>query len=183
MKRTFAALAAFALAVSLTACTNDEASTEGTSSATTSATSTTTKKPVKETIVDTPTPESIAPEPTTAEVYATPVEEPTIVECLEGTPGPTLMSDGTIQMTDYCFYALGGPEYAEQESQSGLKEDLSKVPFANGGTCAAAICGYGTDENGNPNPSSGELQTQDGCEQGYITDAALCAAVDRKING
>ncbi|GLB62643.1 hypothetical protein NCCP2495_05210 [Dietzia sp. NCCP-2495] len=51
-------------------------------------------------------------------------------------------------------------------------------PQTNGDdSCAAAICGYGYDENGNPNPSSGEIQTQYGCEQGYITDPELCAAV------
>ena len=44
-------------------------------------------------------------------------------------------------------------------------------------TCAAAICGYGHDENGNPNPSSGELQTMHGCEEGYITDTDLCNRV------
>lgn len=44
-------------------------------------------------------------------------------------------------------------------------------------TGGAAECGYGHDEQGNPNPSSGELQTQYGCEQGYITDPELCAAV------
>lgn len=54
---------------------------------------------------------------------------------------------------------------------------LSDVPYANGGTCPAYLCGYGTDENGNPNPSSGELQLQHGCEQGYIQDPDQCAAV------
>lgn len=44
-------------------------------------------------------------------------------------------------------------------------------------TGSAAECGYGYDEQGNANPSSGELQTQYGCEQGYITDPELCAAV------
>lgn len=44
-------------------------------------------------------------------------------------------------------------------------------------TGGAAVCGYGYDEQGNRNPSSGELQAQWGCQQGYITDAELCAAV------
>ncbi|WP_333618131.1 hypothetical protein [Dietzia sp.] len=56
-------------------------------------------------------------------------------------------------------------------------QDLSTVAFADGGTCAAAICGYGHDENGNRNPTSGELQGQHGCEQGYITDPDYCAQV------
>lgn len=44
--------------------------------------------------------------------------------------------------------------------------DPSTVPITDGGTCPAAVCGYGHDEHGNPNPSSGELQTRDGCERG-----------------
>ncbi|MHA2788366.1 hypothetical protein ACXZ66_04360 [Corynebacterium sp. S7] len=104
--------------------------------------------------------------------------EPYIVECSEGTPGPTVMSDGTVQFTDYCFNLLGGPAYMEQESRSGLNPDA--IPYADGGTCPAYICGYGTDENGNPNPSSGELQLMDGCEKGYIDDPQRCGAVAEK---
>lgn len=61
-------------------------------------------------------------------------------------------------------------------------QDLSTIPFADGGTCPAAICGYGHDENGNPNPSSGEIQTKGGCDAGYITDPALCGAVNEKYD-
>ncbi|WP_080794868.1 hypothetical protein [Corynebacterium pacaense] len=60
--------------------------------------------------------------------------------------------------------------------------DLSDIPVAEGGTCPAAVCGYGTDSLGNPNPSTGERQTRHACGQGCITDAALCA-VEQKING
>lgn len=96
------------------------------------------------------------------------------------------MSDGTIQSTDYCFYEMGGPAYLEQESQSGLgganqQPPHDGIPVADGGTCPAALCGYGHDEHGNPNPSSGEIQTRHGCEDGYITDAELCAAVGAPI--
>lgn len=58
--------------------------------------------------------------------------------------------------------------------------DPATIPFADGGTCPAAECGYGHDANGNPNPSSGEIQTYNGCEDGYITDPALCGAVNQK---
>lgn len=108
---------------------------------------------------------------------AAPVAEPTVVECLFGTPGPSLMSDGTTIYTDYCFSALGGPAYLEQESQSGLQDDPSNIPFADGGTCPAYRCGYGTNDQGQPNPSSGEIQTLHGCQEGYITDPDLCGAV------
>lgn len=112
--------------------------------------------------------------------------EPHVVECLFGTPGPSRMSDGTILSTEYCFHEMGGPAYLEQEGQSGLgganqQPAHDGVPVADGGTCPAAQCGYGHDEQGNPNPSSGELQTQHGCEQRYITDVELCAAVGRPI--
>lgn len=129
-----------------------------------------------------PTPEPAAsvgePSPTAAEPY--------VVECLFGTPGPSRMSDGTIQNTDYCFYELGGPAYLEQEGQSGLgganqQPPHDGVPIADGGTCPAYLCGYGHDAQGNRNPTSGEIQTKHGCEQGYITDVELCAAVGSPV--
>ena len=55
------------------------------------------------------------------------------------------------------------------------------VAIADGGTCPAYLCGYGHDEQGNRNPTSGEIQTRHGCEQGYITDVDLCAAVGSPI--
>jgi len=58
--------------------------------------------------------------------------------------------------------------------------DPATIPFADGGTCPAYRCGYGHDANGNPNPSSGEIQTYNGCEDGYITDPSLCGAVNEK---
>ena len=36
--------------------------------------------------------------------------EPYVVECLFGTPGPSRMSDGTIQNTDYCANQPGAAE-------------------------------------------------------------------------
>lgn len=71
-------------------------------------------------------------------------------------------------------------EQTAVDDGAGEAVNPATVPFANGGTCAAAECGYGTDDNGKPNPSSGELQTLHGCEEGYITDAALCEAVRAK---
>lgn len=55
--------------------------------------------------------------------------------------------------------------------------DLSAVPTADGGTCPAYVCGYGTNEQGQLNPSSGEIQTFDGCQRGTITDPQLCSSV------
>lgn len=111
-------------------------------------------------------------------------EDVYVVECLFGTPGPSLMSDGTNQSTEYCGNQPGAEEYREAESNSGYTNDNpapyidpSTIPYADGGTCPAAVCGYGTDENGNPNPSSGEIQALDGCERGYITDPDHCARI------
>ncbi|MDN6706348.1 hypothetical protein [Corynebacterium glyciniphilum] len=77
------------------------------------------------------------------------------------------------------------PAEPQGESQSIWaptgEPDPATVPIPDGGTCPAAICGYGHDEHGNPNPSSGELQTQHGCEEGYVTDPELCAAVGRPL--
>lgn len=104
-----------------------------------------------------------APQPPAAKEDSAESAAPHVVECLEGTPGPALWSDGETRYSEECFQKLGGPAYMEQESQSGL---------APGG---AAINGYGTDANGNPNRTSGDMQAEWGCQQGYITDPAICS--------
>lgn len=99
---------------------------------------------------------SATPEPTQTET-ATPAadEEPYVVECLFGTPGPALWSDGTTAYSEYCFNALGGPEYLEAESQSGLSpsstwDGYDPNPYRSDGCVgSAAVCGY-YDDNGDP---------------------------------
>lgn len=98
------------------------------------------------------------------------VQEPYVVRCLEGTPGPAEWSDGSIAHSEDCFQQLGGPEYLEAERQAGLVPD--------GG---AAVHGYGYAENGARNPSSGEVQTYHGCQDGYINDPELCAAAESRV--
>lgn len=140
---------------------------------------------------NTPTISSTTPAPTTAKTHekktptnaatsttqeAAPVTtsavtHPHVVECLFGTPGPSQMSDGTIQYTEYCANQPGAQEILDAEANAGLP-----APNTTGCDGPAAICGYGVDENGNRNPTSGEIQTVDGCEKGYITDPELCAA-------
>jgi hypothetical protein len=173
--RTLAVLTAGILALSLSACTGDDdasptSSTSQTASATSATTTTTstTVAPTTEPTVETPVAEPGA--------EAGPAAAPYVTECLQGTPGPAMWSDGTVAYSEDCFQQNGGAEYLEQESQG-------TTPFANGGTCPAYLCGYGTDENGNQNPSSGELQLQHGCEQGYINDPSRCAAVGVPITG
>ena len=108
-----------------------------------------------------------------------PVDPPVQEYSIFNEPGVGYQCPGTDAFTDdpaNCTSAnLGGDPSYDEIYPGGYPAD--EVPFADGGTCAAAICGYGHDENGNPNPSSGELQTMHGCEEGYITDVELCGRV------
>ena len=74
--------------------------------------------------------------------------------------------------------AISAEQHAAQVAQLQEQGRLANIPIADGGTCPAYKCGYGHDENGNRNPSSGEIQTLHGCDEGYITDVELCAAVE-----
>lgn len=72
----------------------------------------------------------------------------------------------------------------EAPQQQAPQQQAPQQEVPQGGAspdCPAAECGYGTAPNGNRNPSSGELQTQYGCQQGYITDEELCAQVEEVI--
>ena len=95
--------------------TTSSTATSPTSSSVTSTSSTTTSAAPTRTAEPTPAQEP-APEAAPAEQTPAEVAEPYVVECLFGTPGPSLMSDGTTIYTDYCFYENGGPEYLAQES-------------------------------------------------------------------
>ena len=96
-----------------------------------------------------------APEPTQEVAPAATDEEPYVVECLFGTPGPALWSDGTTAYSEYCFHANGGPKYLEIESQSGLAQPENSAlydpePYRSDGCVGpAAVCGY-YDNDGNP---------------------------------
>lgn len=99
-------------------------SSSTTSSKTTSAAPTSTTEP---TPTQEPAPESAPIE----QAPAAPAEsaEPYVVECLFGTPGPSLMSDGTTIYTDYCFYENGGPEYLEQESWANSPDNPALAEY------------------------------------------------------
>lgn len=110
------------------------------------------------------------------------VEGPTFLKC-QMADGTALMSDGTTTYLDTCDEYAGGPPRLADGTSIYDQGALSDIPIADGGTCPAYKCGYGHDANGNPNPTSGELQAQDGCAKGYITDPALCGAVAEKLGG
>ena len=62
-----------------------------------------------------------APQPAAEQPAPAPAaaEAPYVVECLFGTPGPSLMSDGTTQNTEYCGNQPGAQEYRDAESAAG----------------------------------------------------------------
>lgn len=96
--------------------------------------------------------------------------------------GTAIYSDGSTGYEESCYQPMMDAAQSAPQSYGQVTPDPETIPFANGGTCPAYKCGYGTDENGNPNPSSGELQLMDGCQQGYVDDPERCAAVLDKAN-
>lgn len=178
--RRSALAALFALPLVLTACGGDDQDPAPTTSSATSTTTSTTSITTSSTPSETPEPEPVAEEP---------AAEPYVVECLEGTPGPALWSDGSMDHSDDCWYQNGGPEYAQEEGDATARfweehpemlnqPDPATVPIPDGGTCPAYLCGYGHDAEGNPNPSSGEIQGRTMCQDGTIQDPEYCAAIE-----
>ena len=76
--------------------------------------------------------------------------QPTFVSCWEN--GYAQLSDMSVVEWPDC--AL--PE--DQASKLGPGPNPATIPYAEGGTCPAYLCGYGHDENGNPRPSNTEIQ-------------------------
>lgn len=142
--RKLAAITALTTLV-LAGCTTAE-ETPTPSSTTPTSKTTSTKSPSSSTATPSPSTEpAAAPKQTQA-----PAAEVYVVECLPGTPGPSRMSDGSTQYTDYCANQPGAQAYRDAEAAAGW--DPSKVPFADGGTCPAYKCGYGHDEKRQPQP-------------------------------
>lgn len=88
-----------------------------------------------------------------APVWPTMTEETT-----SSTEAPTSSEATTTQAPATSVQQQTSPQQQAPTQAPAPSQDLSDIPFADGGTCPAAICGYGHDENGNPNPSSGEIQ-------------------------
>lgn len=170
MNRTAPVAAVCLLAAGLTGCHGGKPEP---TTVTESVTATTTNV-----VTVTPTPKATSPSPEASTESAPSATraaaEPYVTKCLPGTPGPAQWSDGEVRYSEDCFQQLSGPDYLANEAQSGLTDS---------GQCVgpAAICGYGTAPNGAPNPSSGELQTQWGCQNGTINDSELCGAVESRI--
>lgn len=186
MKRTFPFVAAVVL--TLAGCAANDStdapptsnSTIPTSTIATATSSASTNSPT--TTITTETPTTLASAAETAPVE--PTTTPYVVECLFGTPGPALWSDGTTAHSKDCYQQgmagrgdyqcpatdawvndpsectaanLGGDPSYDQMFPGG--RPAHEVPYADGGTCPAYLCGYGTDDAGNPNPTNGEIQS------------------------
>lgn len=183
--RPLLALSAAAM-LSLAGCSSDDPDPSTTLPATTTtattsstASSAPSSAPTSTTDATTPEPVPVAPaSPATAQEQARSIWAP---------PGQGIQCPGTDAFVwDFadCNPSNGvidPAEFARLGQQQNQAPAHDGVPIADGGTCPAYLCGYGHDEQGNRNPTSGEIQTQHGCEQGYITDPELCAAVGSPI--
>lgn len=158
MKRLLSTLAIIPLA--LAACSNEgEEVGHATSTASTSTSSSApaaSSSAPSSTNTTTSTPQPLAPETTEPAVdnYSptSPVAaEPTFVACWE---------NGYAQLSDMSVVEWPDCALPPQEAANlGPGPDPATIPYADGGTCPAYKCGYGHDENGNPNPSNSEIQS------------------------
>lgn len=114
--RNLAVLLVAALALALAACGSDDSAAPSTapSSTTSITTSTTTQSTTPQTVEDTPAPVVEEPAGETPSAPATPY----VTECLQGTPGPAMWSDGTMAYSEDCFQQLGGPAYVKEEGDA-----------------------------------------------------------------
>lgn len=169
-----------AVILGLAGCSSDEPTSSPTPESTSS--STTTSSVSSSTTI----PESTTPGPAST-TPAPPAAATEQARSIWAPPGQGIQCPGTDAFVwDFadCNPSNGvidPNEFYEMVEQQNQQPAHDGVPIADGGTCPAAICGYGHDEQGNRNPTSGEIQTQYGCEQGYITDPSLCAAVGSPI--
>lgn len=192
MKRALCLFFTMALSGALSACTSGSSESTSTTNEPTSTTSSTPSASSTSTTAAVTTTAETAPaaEPETAPAQAAAF----VIECEPGVPGPALWSDGSTRFSQECYdqgvanrgsYQCPGTDSfvnSASECAPWQREELpaDQIPFANGGTCPAYKCGYGHGANGKPNPTSGELQLMDGCENGYIEDPDKCAAVAGK---
>lgn len=172
MKKSTLILAATVL--TLTGCSPSEKPPQPTPSISSSLPSSTTPTSEETSTSD----QARTPDPTVPDKARpeedTPVAEPTVVECLDGSPGSARWSDGSVSYSQWCIDTHEEEQVLEDEHQSGPADSEE---------CAgpAAECGYGTADNGARNPTSGEIQTYHGCQDGYINDPDLCAAAEEVV--
>lgn len=76
--------------------------------------------------------------------------QPTFVSCWEN--GYAQLSDMSVVEWPDCALPEG------HASQLGPGPNPATIPYSEGGTCPAYLCGYGHDENGTPRPNNTEIQ-------------------------
>lgn len=93
--------------------------------------------------------------PSGADTTADESSSPYVTECLEGTPGPAMWSDGTMAYSEDCWLNNGGPAYAEAEGNATEQfwrdnpHLLEEPQRTDGCVGPAAVCGY-YDDSGQP---------------------------------
>ncbi|OYD71396.1 hypothetical protein [Rhodococcus sp. OK302] len=121
-------------------------------------------------------------------VEETTAAEPVVIECLQGTPGPAMWSDGTMAYSQWCFDQLGGTKYLESERRANTfdcdgtmcRNPNSGVtypdPKAASPTAPTAKTATPAEVRQNQQEiaesgcsTSGCIQTYFGCRDGYIT--------------
>ena len=127
-------------------------STPSTSSTTSSAAPSSTSAVTEPSTVDQAPTAAPVTEAPAAEQYTAPVAaQPTFVSCWEN--GFAQLSDMSVVEWPDCALP------ADEASRLGPGPDPAEIPYADGGTCPAYKCGYGHDDDGNPNPSNSEIQS------------------------
>lgn len=158
-------------------CSSESGDTQTSSSETTTTSSTQVSSSAStSTQTSTATPEesfeqappAASPEPNPVVVESEAAAQPTFVRCYEN--NAAMLSDGSV-VTD--VERCGDFAVPEAEVAPGEEECVGP----------AAVCGYGYDESGKRNPTSGEIQTHNGCQEGYINDPELCAAAAAIVEG
>ena len=121
MKKLFPVLAAATLLVAGCSISGDTPATSTSATSSTTSTSTSTSSS-STTATSTSMATSTTEEPTAAAAAPATAqsEEPYVVQCLEGTPGPALWPDGTTAYSDWCWQQMGGAASASAEGAAGL---------------------------------------------------------------
>lgn len=155
--RALAIPAAIALTLAGCAANDEKAPVSTSSTSTVSTTSTTSPNSTTSSASSTeqsPSNEDIdnqRPNPTTSANQSDSAEQRTGDDTFT-TPGNGYQCPGTDAF-------VNDPADCTPENLGGQPAPEDTVPYDDGGTCPAYLCGYGTDENGAPNPSSGEIQS------------------------
>ncbi|WP_175428131.1 hypothetical protein [Rhodococcus pyridinivorans] len=161
--KAIAAVGLMSMVLLVTGCSED-GDTNAAAPATTTATTVSTPPPTTTSATLSATP-STEPEPvpvaTSTTASAETVAEPYVVECLDGTPGKAMWSDGTKAFSQWCYDQRGGDEYFRQEREANTFEcdgTVCRNPYTGGSypdpqaqsqqsTADKLIAWCGTDKN------------------------------------